>query len=85
MEENRSCKKLALNCTKLKHACDTKLGVAIGISKPARGCKKSLRGDANKVVGNFCTETCLTCCKFISKNLARHCLKCIIMFPLSPV
>ena len=64
LAKNRNCRKLNLDCNSLKTTCDTKLGDAIGDSKPAKSCKRSLRGDANKLVEKFCTKSCMTCSKF---------------------
>ena len=61
MSKNGNCKKLKLECWKLKKKCNSKLGTVLGKSKSAKKCKKALKGNSNKKVDEFCNTTCKTC------------------------
>ena len=63
MSKNGNCKRLKLQCSKLKKKCNSKLGAVLGKSKSAKKCKEALKGNLNKKVNEFCTKTCKTCSK----------------------
>ena len=55
MSKNWQCRRLKLNCTKLKNKCSSKLGKlwALKNSESSRKCRRALKGKQKRELMNF--------------------------------